>query len=56
MDKKEKKQLEVLRQRQQKLQMQLAGVRKQADDPSEIRQFEEALKKIDVEIQRLKTR
>lgn len=54
MDKKDKKHLDVLRQRQQKIQQQLAGARKQADDPSEIRQFEEELKKIEIEIQRLK--
>ena len=54
MDKKQKKQLEVLRQRQQNLQRQLAGARRQADDPAEIRELEAELAKITSEIERLR--
>ena len=53
MDKKSKKQIEVLRQRQQNLQRQLAGARKQADDPSEVNDLETELKKVAAEIERL---
>ncbi len=40
MDKKAKKKQDVLRQRMQKLQQQLAGARKQMDDPEEVRRLE----------------
>jgi len=40
MDKKDKKKQDVLRQRLQKLQQQLAGARKQMDDPEEVRRLE----------------
>lgn len=40
MDKKAKKKQDVLRQRLQKLQQQLAGARKQMDDPDEVRRLE----------------
>ena len=53
MDKKAKKKHDVLRQRLQKLQQQLAGARRQMDDPDEVRRLEkdvaateEALEKI----------
>lgn len=54
MDKKSKKQLEVLRQRQQNLQRQLAGARRQADDPREVTDLETQLRKITEEIERLR--
>jgi hypothetical protein len=56
MDKKDKKHLDVLRQRQQKLQLQLAGAKKQADDPQELRQLEEQMKSVLAEIERLKSK
>jgi hypothetical protein len=56
MDKRDKKHLDVLHQRQQKLQMQLAGARKQADDPAEIRQLEQQLNSLQAEIEKLKAK
>ncbi len=56
MDKKDKKHMEVLRQRQAKLQLQLSGSRKQADDPAEIKQLELEMKSIVDEIEKLKTK
>ncbi len=53
MDKKSKKQLEVLRQRQQNLQRQLAGARRQADDPAEVKELEAEMQKVTQEIERL---
>ncbi len=54
MDKKTKKHLDVLRQKQQKLQRQLAGAKKQADDPTEVAQIEIELKRIAADIEKLK--
>jgi hypothetical protein len=54
MDKKSKKQLEVLRQRQQNLQRQLAGARRQADDPREVTELENELRKVAADIERLR--
>lgn len=56
MDKRDKKHLEVLRQRQRKLQLQLAGARQQADDPAEVKQLENELKSLQAEIEKLKAR
>jgi hypothetical protein len=55
MDRKSRKHLEVLRQRQQQLQRQLAGAREQADDPHEVAQIEAELKKVAEAIEKLKT-
>ena len=54
MDKKAKKHLEQLRQRQQALQRQLSGARKQMDDPREVAALVEELKRVDQEIAKLK--
>ena len=48
--------MEVLRQRQAKLQLQLSGSRKQADDLAEIKQLEQEMKSIVDEIEKLKTK
>lgn len=40
MDKKTKKQVEVLRTRVERLQMQVAGAKKQCDDPREVSRLE----------------
>ncbi len=56
MDKKDKKHLEVLRQRQQKVQLQLSGARQQADDLTEIKQLEQQMKAIQAEIEKIKSK
>jgi cob(I)alamin adenosyltransferase len=54
MDKKVKKKLDVLRQRLQKLHQQLAGARKQMDDPDEVRRLEQDIVAAEAELQKLK--
>ena len=54
MDKKAKKKIDVLRQRMQKLQQQLAGARKQMDDPDEVRRLEQDLAAAESELQKIK--
>ncbi len=56
MDKKDKKHLEVLRQRKEKVQLQLSGARKQADDPAEIRQLEQEMQSIQAEVEKIKAK
>jgi hypothetical protein len=53
MDKKIKKKQDVLRQRLQKLQQQLAGARKQMDDPSEVRRLEQDIAAAQAELRKL---
>jgi hypothetical protein len=54
MDKKIKKKQDVLRQRLQKLHQQLAGARKQMDDPDEVRRLEQEVASAEQELQKLK--
>ena len=54
MDKKTKKKHEVLRQRLQKLQQQLAGERKQMDDPDEVRRLESDVAVTEADLARMK--
>ncbi len=54
MDKKIKKKLEVIRQRLQKLHLQLAGARKQDDTPGEIQRLEDEINKLETEVEELK--
>jgi DNA-binding FrmR family transcriptional regulator len=54
MDKKAKKKQDVLRQRLQKLQQQLAGARKQMDDPDEVRRLEQQIAAANAELEKLK--
>lgn len=54
MDKKIKKKQDVLRQRLQKLQQQLAGARKQMDDADEVRRLEHDLAATQAELEKLK--
>ena len=54
MDKKIKKKQDVLRQRLQKLQQQLAGARKQMDDADEVRRLEIDLAATQSELEKLK--
>jgi len=54
MDKKEKKRMEVLQQKIAKLQQQLAGAKKQPDDPADIPRFEKELAAAHAELAALK--
>lgn len=54
MDKKAKKKQDVLRQRLQKLQQQLAGARKQMDDPEEVRRLEQDIAVAQAELEKIK--
>lgn len=53
MDKKAKKRLEVLKQKRAALEKQLAGAKKQTDDPQEIVRFEKELAAIKLEMEQL---
>ena len=52
-DKKAKKKQDILRQRLQKLNQQLAGARKQMDDPEEVRRLESDLAAAKAELDKL---
>jgi len=52
-DKKVKKKTQTLRQRLQRLREQLAGARKQMDDPAEVRALEEQIASAEAELAKL---
>lgn len=54
MDKKAKKKIDVLRQRLTKMQQQLAGARKQMDDPDDVRRLEKEIAAAEAELEKLK--
>jgi DNA-binding FrmR family transcriptional regulator len=54
MDKKVKKKTHVLQQRIQTLRQQLAGARKQMDDPAELRSIEQQLAAAEAELAKVK--
>jgi len=54
MDKKDKKRIEVLQQKIAKLQQQLAGAKKQPDDPADIPRLEKELAAAHTELSKLK--
>jgi hypothetical protein len=54
MDKKAKKRIDVLQLKLQKLRMQLAGAKKQMDDPDEVRKLEAEIAAIESELKQLK--
>ena len=54
MDKKTKKRMQTLHQRIQKLNQQLAGARKQMDDPGELAALEKQLADAEAELAKLK--
>ncbi len=54
MDKKAKKKIQTLNERIQKLRQQLAGVRKQADDPGELQTLERQVADAEAELAKLK--
>lgn len=55
MDKKAKKRIEILRKKQETLQKQISGAKKQLDDPEELRRFEAELAAVLREIQELQS-
>jgi archaellum component FlaC len=55
MDKKAKHRIDVLQQRLQKLRMQLAGVKKQTDEPEEAGRLENEIKTVSAELEKLKS-
>ncbi len=56
MDKKAKKKLDVIHQRMQMVQQQLAGARKQDDTPGEVKRLEAELARLEAEAKALKDR
>lgn len=55
MDKKVKKKLDVIRTRLQKLRLQLAGARKQDDEPGEVQRLEAEIAELEAEAEKLKS-
>ena len=55
MDKKAKKRIDVVRQRLQKMQQQLAGAKKQMDDPEEVRRLENEIAEAERDLEKLKS-
>lgn len=53
MNKKHKKQLDVARKKMAQLQQQLAGSRKQMDDPDEVRRLETEVKALEAQIEKI---
>jgi len=54
MDKKAKKRIDLLHERLQKLRQQLAGAKKQMDEPEEARRLEKEVAATEAELQKLK--
>ena len=54
MDKKAKKRIDLLHQRLQKLRQQLAGARKQMDDPEDVKRLEREVQEVSAELEKLK--
>jgi hypothetical protein len=54
MDKKSRKKINALNQRLQKLRQQLAGAKKQADDPDELKALEKQIAEAEAELAKLK--
>jgi archaellum component FlaC len=54
MDKKAKKRIDLLNQRLQKLRQQLAGARKQMDDPADVKRLEREIEDVNSELEKLK--
>jgi DNA-binding FrmR family transcriptional regulator len=54
MDKKQKKRTDVLRQRLANLRQQLAGAKKQMDDPAEVKNIEKQIAQAEAELEKLK--
>jgi ribosomal protein L29 len=54
MDKKAKKRIDLLNSRLQKLRMQLAGAKKQMDEPGDISRLEKEIADVHAEVEKLK--
>jgi hypothetical protein len=54
MDKKAKKRIDLLQQRLQKLRQQLAGAKKQMDEPEDVTRLEREIAEVNVELEKLK--
>ena len=54
MDKKAKKKLDVIRQRLQKLRLQLSGAKQQADEPDEVEKLEREIADLESQAEKLK--
>ncbi len=54
MDKKAKKRIDLLNTRLQKLRLQLAGAKKQMDEPGEVARLEKELAEVTAELEKLK--
>jgi peptidoglycan hydrolase CwlO-like protein len=54
MDKKAKKRIDLLQEKLQKLRQQLAGAKKQMDDPSEVRRLEQEIATAESELVKAK--
>ena len=55
MDKKQKKRIQTLNERIAHLRQQLAGAKKQMDDPAELKAFQDQLAAAEAELQKAKT-
>jgi hypothetical protein len=55
MDKKAKKRIDLLNQKLQKLRQQLAGAKKQLDDPADVKRLESEIAAAEGELRELKT-
>jgi hypothetical protein len=55
MDTKDKKRIDVLNQKLQKLRPQLSGARKQMDDPDEVKKLEQQVAEVEAELKKLKS-
>ena len=53
LNKKQKKQMEAARKKQFQLRQQLAGAKKQLDDPAEVERLQKELEAIDAEIEKI---
>jgi hypothetical protein len=54
MDKKAKKRIDLLNSKLQKLRMQLAGAKKQMDEPGDIARLEKEIAEVHAEVEKLK--
>jgi hypothetical protein len=54
MDKKAKKRIEVLKEKQQRLRLQIAGAKQQLDDPEELKKLEKESAAITAELEQLR--
>lgn len=54
MDKKAKKRIDLLQQRLQKLRQQLAGAKKQMDEPEDVSRLEREIADVSAELEKLK--